>query len=285
MTRMTRRTFNLLSLSAAGAGLIAPHKFFSQQPLDYEIGFQTWVVREQIAEDFAGTLKKMAGYGYQTMELCSPPGYERHGFGPLMKLTAKEMKGVMEDAGISCRSCHYGFSELKEHAQERMDFANELGLSYMVASSFGLNDEASLDDWKKAADTMNEIGELGAKNGLQMGFHNHNGEFAELDGQLIYDVLLDRLDPDLVKMQFQVWVVSIGYHAAEYFRKHPGRFISAHLSDWSGEGEERTPIGHGKVDWDDFFAASKVGGVKDIYVEMAPPLLQESASYLKSRRS
>ena len=43
-----------------------------------------------------------------------------------------------------------------------------------------------------------------------------------------YDVLLEEFDPDVVKMQFQVAVFNIGYLAADYFRKYPGRFWSAH---------------------------------------------------------
>jgi sugar phosphate isomerase/epimerase len=274
-----------MRLGAAGAGIVMPgwlrNRNLLGRAFNYDIGFQSWVVREQIAENFTGTMRKMASLGYETVELCSPVGYASLGFGDLQKHSATELKGIMNDAGITCTSCHYGFSELKDNGQERIDFARELGLSQMIVSSFGLNNEASLDDWKKAADEMNEVGALGAKSGVQMGFHNHNGEFEELDGQLIYDVLLERLDPELVKMQFQVWVVSIGFKAADYFREHPGRFISAHLSDWSGEGEERVAIGQGKVDWADFFEAAENGGLKNVYVEMDPSLLPESAAYLK----
>ena len=93
---------------------------------------------------------------------------------------------------------------------------------------------------------------------------------------------MDTLDPDLVKMQFQVAVVDIGYNAADYFRKYPGRFISAHLADWSKEKADQVPIGQGEVNWKDFFKAAKVGGVKNIYVEMSPEKFSSSASYLAS---
>ena len=82
-------------------------------------------------------------------------------------------------------------------------------------------------------------------------------------------------------MQFQVWVIIMGYKAADYFRKYPGRFISAHLYDWTGTGEEQVPVGQGKVDWKEFFAAAKKGGVKNYFVEMKEGL-QESAEFLKS---
>lgn len=245
------------------------------------IGFQSWIVREEIGKDLAGTLRKMGAMGYNSVEMCSPPGYAKLGFGPLEKLSATEMKGIFNDNGFTCESCHYGLSELKDHGQERTDYAQELGLTQMIISSFGLPGDATLDDWKRAAADANKIGEITRTSGIQLGFHNHNGEFEKLDGRMIYDVLLEELDPDLVKLQFQVWVVSIGYKAADYFRKYPGRFISAHLYDWSGKGEEMVALGKGVVDWKEFFAAAEKSGVKNYYVEMGMPYLAESAKFLK----
>ena len=104
---------------------------------------------------------------------------------------------------------------------------------------------------------------------MQAGFHNHEFEFNMLEGQLIYDALMARFDPDLVKMQFQTEVINLGYKAADYFKKYPGRFISSHLSDWTTDKKE-VPIGQGVIDWKEFFAAAKTGGVKYFFVEMAP---------------
>jgi sugar phosphate isomerase/epimerase len=131
---------------------------------------------------------------------------------------------------------------------------------------------------------MNRMGALSKEHNIQLVYHNHNFEFEKLEGELIYDVLLQQLDPVLVKMQFQVWVIIAGYKAADYFRKYQGRFISAHLSDWSGTGEEQVAIGKGKVDWKEFFEASKVGGLKNFFVEMDMPVLKDSAAYLKKLR-
>ncbi len=282
MKNISRRDF--IARGAAGLAVLTP-QFSRAAKSGATIGFQSWIVRETIGKDFSGTLKTMADMGYNSFELCSPPGYTKMGFGELEKYKAPELKKMIKDAGYSCVSCHYGFNELKEHGQERIDYAKELGLQQMICSSFGLPKTATLSDWKKAADELNKVGELSAKSGLQMGFHNHNGEFEKLEGELIYDALLKQFDPKLVKMQFQVWVVSIGYKAADYFNKYPGRFISAHLYDWSGNGDEMVALGKGKVDWNEFFAAAKTGGVKNFYVEMGMPYLKDSAEFLKARKA
>jgi sugar phosphate isomerase/epimerase len=280
MNKLNRRSFISRSAIATGAALLVPGLLQGKNTvIKGPIGFQSWIVRKSIEEDFAGTLKKMAGLGYNSIEMCSPPGYAKLGFGPLEKLKAPELKKIINDEGFTCISCHYGFNELKEHAQERITFAKELGLQQMIVSTFGLPKEATLSDWKKAADELNKIGEQSKKAGIQMGFHNHNNEFEKLEGELIYDALLKQFDPSLVKLQFQVSVISLGYKATDYFKNYPGRFISAHLYDWSGS--EIVPLGKGTIDWKEFFAIAKKSGVKNYFVEMAEGL-KESADFLKS---
>jgi len=74
---------------------------------------------------------------------------------------------------------------------------------------------ATMDDWKKAAQELNLIAERTKAAGIQMVYHNHHFEFAEIDGQLIYPVFLEELDPDLVRMQFQVAVIDKGFKAQD----------------------------------------------------------------------
>lgn len=151
----------------------------------------------------------------------------------------------------------------------------------MICSSFGLPKNASLSDFLSSADKLNKAAEKIGAAGLQAGFHNHSTEFALLEGQLIYEALLKQLDPSLVKMQFQTEVINLGYKAATYFTEYPGRFISAHLSDWTTE-KKQVPIGQGVIDWKDLFAAAKTGGVKNFFVEMEPATLRDSAAYIHS---
>lgn len=249
-------------------------------PLGLPIGCQTWPVRESLGKDFDGTLRQLAAEGFQTIEMCSPPGYKDLGFGPLVGMKASEMRERIHAAGLNCESCHYGFPELKEHLDERLAYAKELGLKQMIISTFWLPKSATLADWMRAADEANKLGERTRPAGIQLGFHNHNFEFQKLDGQLIYDKLMGELDPQAVKMQFQVAVVELGYQAADYFEKYPGRFISMHLADWSPEKKKEVPLGQGVVDWKKTFAAAKIGGVKNYFVEMDPDAMKASLPFL-----
>ena len=100
-----------------------------------------------------------------------------------------------------------------------------------------------------------------------------------LDGQLIYNALMNRFDVNLVKMQVQTEVINLGYKASDYFKKYPGRFISSHLSDWTADKKE-VPVGQGIIDWKEFFAAAKTGGVKNFFVEMGFDKFKDSVAYI-----
>ena len=249
--------------------------------LKKSLGFQVWTIKDQLIKDFYGTLKMMADLGYQSVEMCSPPGYESSGFGPLMKLKASEMKKIINDAGLVLESTHYGMGELRDNLNERIDFALESGQKQMICSSFWLPKNATMSDWMKAVDELNEIGAITKKAGIQTGFHNHHMEFEKIDGKLIYDALMEHFDPELVKMQFQVAVISVGYKAVNYFEKYPGRFISAHLADWSTAENKQVTIGQGIVDWNEFFTAADKCGVKNYFVEMEPETFKDSANYIR----
>lgn len=270
----TRRQF----MGAAPAALIGAAQALHADPMGKPIGCQTWPVRAELAKDFGGMLRQLAAIGYKHIEMCSPASYGD--FKPLAGMSGAQMRGTIEGAGLHCESCHYNFRELKENLDERMAFAKELGLKQMVLSSFGLPATATLADWKQAAGELNKVGERTQKAGLQLGFHNHHNEFKEIDGVLIYDELMRQFDAKLVKMQFQVAVISAGYEAAKYMSKYPGRFLSLHLADYSTTEKKGVPVGSGVVDWKKLFAAAKAGGVQNFYVEMDLDDMKASYAYL-----
>jgi hypothetical protein len=112
---------NFLGANAAGltAVCLARGIELDADPLGLPIGCQTWPVRESIGNDLDGTLRTLAAAGFRAIEMCSPPGYAKAGFGPLESLKASALRARIHAAGLACQSCHYGFRESHEHASPK----------------------------------------------------------------------------------------------------------------------------------------------------------------------
>jgi sugar phosphate isomerase/epimerase len=282
MSAISRRDFlkTAATYSAAAGFLSAVAPELRANPLGLPLGCQTWPVREMIAKDFAGTVKQLAAAGFPTIELCSPVGYADSGFAGLAKHTGPELRKILSDAGVSCTSSHFGIKELRENQQRAIAWAKDVGLTQMIVPSLDGPEKPSMDDVKRIADEYNKMGEQSAKAGIQQGLHNEDFELSMVDGKRTYDVLLDLLDPKLVKFQFQVSTISEGYDAAEYFTKYPGRFISMHVQGWSAKTRKIAPVGQDTLDWKKIFTAAKTGGVKNYFVEMDLDMMKASVPYL-----
>ncbi|MGC1449606.1 MAG: sugar phosphate isomerase/epimerase [Candidatus Sulfotelmatobacter sp.] len=283
MSAISRREFlqSAAAYTAAAGFLSAGALELRANPLGLPIGCQTWPVREMIAKDFPGTIKQLAEAGFQMVELCSPVGYADSGFADLAKYKGAELRKILTDAGVGCVSSHFGITELRENQARAIDWAKSVGLTQMIVPSLEGPKKPTMDEVKRAADEYNKMGERSANAGIQQGLHNEDFELSMVDGKRTYDVLLNLLDPKLVKFQFQVSTISQGYDAAEYFTKYPGRFISMHLQGWSAETKKVVPVGQGTLDWKKIFTAAKTGGIKNYFVEMKLEMMKASVPYLR----
>jgi sugar phosphate isomerase/epimerase len=282
MSALSRREFlGAAATSGAAIGFLGanPLQLFAD-PLALPIGCQTWPVRASIAKDFPGTLKQLADAGFQSVELCSPYGYEQFGFGGLAKYSPAELRKILSDAGVTCISSHFGIDELRKNQERSLAWAKGIGLTQMLVPSLDGPKNPTMDNVKRAADEYNKMAERAAQAGIQQGLHNEDFELSTVNGKRTYDILFDLLDPKLVKFQFQVSTISQGYDAAEYFTKYPGRFISMHVQGWSAETKRIVPVGQGTLDWKKIFTAARIGGIKNYFVEMDLEKMRSSVAYL-----
>ena len=146
------------------------------------------------------------------------------------------MKKVVKDHGMKCESAHFSMRELRENQQKSIDWAKEVGMTQMVVATLGAGNNPTMDAVKKAADEYNAIAAVAAKARIQQTLHNEGFEVSSVDGRRTYDILMELLDPKLVKFQFQMSTIRQGFVADEYFTKYPG---PVHLDARAGRGHER----------------------------------------------
>ena len=302
MTHISRRG---LLLAAAGSACA-----LRANPLGMPIGSQTYPHRQRIKDgDLAGLCKDMKALGIGLMELCSP------GYGEFATLAdGKQTRRIIEDAGLKCPSAHFELNELRNKQDQAIAWAKDVGMTQMGTASLNgqvQNGSTNMDIVKKSADEYNHIGENAAKAGIQQFLHDERFETAQVEGRVVYEVLLELLDPKLVKMQFQMSAMRQVGDPVMYFNKYPGRFISMHLQGvdlntplpaptppggaggggggaQGGRGQgrgQRVPqlaVGKDSVEWPKVFAAAKTGGVKNYFVEQSWDLTVDSVAYLKT---
>jgi len=283
MSNISRRDFfRKASTRVAVAGFLSGNTgLLSANPLGMPIACQTWPVRDMIEKDFPGTLKMLHAAGFRAIELCSPVGYSDSGFAGLGKYSGSELRKIINDAGLTCASSHFGIDELRKNQEDRIAWAKDVGLTQMMVPSLEGPQHPTMDDVKRAADEYNRMGEKAAAAGIQQGLHNEDFELTKVNGQRTYDLLFKLLDKKLVKFQFQVSTISAGYDAAEYFTRYPGRFISMHVQGWDAKNRKEAPVGQDSLDWKKIFTAAKTGGIKNYFVEMDLPLMKASVPYLR----
>ncbi len=252
-----------------------------------KIGLQLYTLRDDIAKDLEGTLKKVAAIGYKEVELF---GYNN---GKFFGKTAKEFKALLKGLGLTPVSGHYGAGverkdvkgTLSNDWRRAMEDAAELGQKYANCAYLTPNERKSIDDYKRYADLFNKSGEIAKEFGIQFGYHNHDFEFQKLDGEIPYDIITGKTDPKLVKLELDLyWAVRAGLDPVELFKKHPGRFPLWHVKDMEkGPDKAFAEVGTGSIDFKKIFDARKIAGMTHFFVEQdvckIPPTEAIAISY------
>jgi sugar phosphate isomerase/epimerase len=135
----------------------------------------------------------------------------------------------------------------------------------------------NIESYKKMIADWNEVGKVMKEVGIQFGYHNHNFEFATIDGIVpYYDIFMPEMDADLITMELDMyWATKAGQDPVEMFNKYPGRFQLFHFKDMAQQSapfydvikDDITSVGAGLIDFKRIQAAKEVAGMKYTFVE------------------
>lgn len=258
---MNRRTFLQTSAGAVLSGML-PKTIIAGAAENsiQKIGVQLYTVRSLLEKDFVGTLEKVAQAGYKEVEFAGY--YDRK---------PKDIKKLLGRLGMKAPSTHQGFAVFEQKMDWLIETAKIMGHEYVVCPWLSSEQRSSIESYKKLAAAFNKFGAACQKAGMQFAYHNHDFEFAALDGQIPYDILLAETDPKLVQMEIDLyWIAKAGYDPLTYFEKYPGRFTLCHVKDMA-TGQKMVEVGAGQIDFAKIFAQSPQAGLKHYFVEHDEP--------------
>jgi sugar phosphate isomerase/epimerase len=258
------------------------------------IGLQLYTVRTIMAKDFEGTLAAVSAAGYKEVEFA---GY--------YDKSPKEVRALLDRYNLTSPSAHIDYATLDTKLPEIIEASHTIGHTFIVDPFVSDEMRKDPDVWKKLADAFNRFGEATKKAGIQFAYHNHHFEFVPAGGKRPIDVILESCDPNLVKIEMDLfWTTVAGDDPLAFFKKYPGRFPMVHvkgLKDRLPKAETTfipfaevfphlTDVGTSDViDWKRIFAQSKLAGITHYFVEHDQPQspfdsIRASAKYLEALR-
>jgi sugar phosphate isomerase/epimerase len=223
------------------------------------VGVQLYAVREELGQDFPGTIRRLAEIGYPTVE-----GYNG------LPLGHEVVAGILSANGLTMASCHLPLPFGKDEAVV-MGAIEAYDLRYVLAPYQPREEFTTSDGVKRVCERLNRANDTIRSQGLVFGYHNHEFEFGEVDGRSAYDLMLEELDPSVILELDVYWAQTSGYDSAELVRKLGERAPLLHIKDGEADANKRdaphVALGEGVVDVEAIIAA---GGdhTKHLIVEL-----------------
>jgi len=274
-TKQSRREF--LKVTAAGtlgAIVLSQYGCKAGDPKKTGIGLQLYTIRDAMAADVPGSLKKVSEMGYKYVELADYNNGRFYGYSPL------DFKKLVNDLGMEILSSHTqveGVGVTLDNAKKMAEDHAVIGSKYCIQPWIVEEMRTTIASYQRMAANWNQIGKVMKEFGMQFGYHNHNFEFATVEGKVPYfDVMLAELDKNLVILELDTfWASKAGHNPVDIIKKYPGRFSLIHLKDmytnqppfYEVIKDDIAPVGAGVINFREIIAVKDIAGMKNMIVE------------------
>lgn len=265
-----------------------------------KIGVQLYSVRDDMAQDFEGTLAKVKAMGYEGVE-----------FAGLYDHSAEQVKALCEKYDLVPVSAHVALHEMLGEKDVLKTYA-DIGCKFIAIPWLDEKDRPGHEAFDGNLPKIIEIAKRAKALGMFLAYHNHDFEFEKIDGEYVLDMLYRIIPSDLLKAELDTcWVNVGGEDPVKYVKKYAGRVDIIHLKDFAGRKSENMyaligvndgkkedtvgdfefrPVGMGLQNMPAILKAAEESGTEWAVVEMDSPSLgltplqciEKSVDYLKS---
>jgi sugar phosphate isomerase/epimerase len=237
-----------------------------------KIGLQLYSVRNALAESSSATLERIADLGYRYLEAANHAAATDDGIG--FGVPAHELRSMLSDLGLQMVGCHVNPLNL-DRLPAILDYQAEIGNTQIGCDIefYPLGDRGYV---LRRAEFFNEVGRLCADRGMRFYYHNHYQEFQFLDGDTVYQTVLDHTDPELVFVEMDTyWVYRGGQDPLEWMRRYPDRVILLHQKDFPSAAPQPLTLYDGIVDINETITMESFGAVtnRDCFTEIGTGVL------------
>ncbi|MBS4202691.1 sugar phosphate isomerase/epimerase family protein [Lederbergia citrea] len=202
------------------------------------VAVQMYTLRDESAEDFAGTLKRVADLGFDGVEFAGYGG-----------LPVKRVRELLDELGLKAASSHVPLEDLQNDLARVIEDQKILGSNYIVCP-YLLPDQRSEEDYQSLIPFLEQAGKTCREAGITLCYHNHDFELERLsDGRTALEAIFDYVNPENVQTEFDIyWLTKAGEKPVEWINRYKNRTPLVHLKDMTTDEEQ-------------FFAELGTGGV------------------------
>jgi sugar phosphate isomerase/epimerase len=209
-----------------------------------------YTIRDECERDLEATLHRVAGLGYEGVELWQLHGHD-----------AERVRGWLDQLGLVAAGRHAGIEALETNLAKIAEELAALGTDRLALSW--------IEPSREAVARVARAAESARAAGLRLGFHNHAPEVRPLDGEQTFLDLLRALPLELLWLELDLgWVWHGGADPVAELGQTAGRCPLVHVKDFrSRDSREDVPVGDGAVGYERVLPAAVEAGAEWLLVE------------------
>lgn len=197
-----------------------------------DFSLQLWSVKDELAKDFQGGVKKLGELGYAGVEFAGYGG-----------LSAAEMKTLLDEAGLYSVGSHTPFEVMRDSFEEDLAFHKEIGSKYIICPCADISTPEKVDE---IIAVLNKISPMAKEAGIKVGYHNHQNEFKKIDGKYILDIIAENTDDNVIIELDVFWAAFAGVDPLEYIQKLGKKIELIHIKQ-IGANQENVEVAEGDI--------------------------------------
>ena len=210
-----------------------------------DLSVQLYSVREPLADDFSGTLGRLAEIGLTQVE-------------PFRLLAnAENLAAHLSGHGLTAPTAHQSLGD--GDLETIFQAAADLGVGTVIHPFTPAESWQTRADVQRIADMLAVAAGIAAGYGVRVAYHNHDWELStNIDGRTVLEVLDDVLDPAVVLELDTYWAGTGGQDVPSLLGRLGDRVVALHLKDgpFNGVIAEQLPLGQGELPAPEIIAAA-----------------------------
>ncbi|WP_375432725.1 sugar phosphate isomerase/epimerase family protein [uncultured Friedmanniella sp.] len=221
----------------------------------HDLSVQLYTVRNALAEDFDGTLERIAGFGYTQVE-------------PFQFVNFLDGLGALAKHGLTAPTAHVGL--LAGDQDEIFGAAEQLGIGTVIEPAVREPQWQGADAIREVAAQLNAAAEKAAEHGLRVGYHNHWWELqSTVEGRHGLEVLADHLAPEVVLEVDTYWANAGGADVPALLGRLGDRVVALHVKDGDGslDTKKQVAVGSGTLPVWDYIAAGPENALRVVELD------------------